>query len=134
MTFDNTNPNNYDGVRAAYAIGNVGREPEVKTFENGSSITEFSLAVGQGYKNKQTGEWVDKGTAWYTVSAPTSHAEEHWPTISKGDKVRVNDPVLEVREYPKKDGSTGLGLTLTWGDVIVVKAKNADGDGEWPED
>jgi NDP-sugar pyrophosphorylase family protein len=80
-----------------------------------------SVAVGQGYK--KDGQWVDTGTVWYTVQAATDYAEQHWPLIEKGDKIRVNDAKQEVRLYIKHDGSPGVDLRLSYGSLTVVERK-----------
>jgi single-stranded DNA-binding protein len=121
------NPNNYDGATVT-VVGRAGGEPQSK-FEG--KVVELSIAVGKGYK--KDGEWVDTGTDWYTLSATPQWAEENWPQVGKGDKVRVDGARLESREYTKRDGGAGLALNLRYGDLRVVEAKNSSAD-EWPED
>jgi single-strand DNA-binding protein len=125
------NPNNYPGATVT-VVGTAGGEPRRKDFQSGSSITELSIAVGKGYK--KDGEWVDTGTDWYTLSATSDYASDNWPQVGKGDKVRVDNARQEAREYTKADGTNGFSLILKYGDLRVIQAKNADGDGEWPED
>jgi single-strand DNA-binding protein len=122
------NPNNYPGATVTI-VGTAGSEPRVKL---DGKLLELSIAVGKGYK--KDGEWVDKGTDWYTLSASAEWAEQNWPTVGKGDKVRVDDARLETRDYTKQDGTEAKALDLRYGNLRVLQAKNADGDGEWPED
>lgn len=111
----NVNPNNYDGARA-FVVGRAGGEPKER-----NGFTELSVAVSQGYK--KDGEWVDIGTAWYTFSASSDYADQNWPEVGKGDKVRIDDAKLEVREYTKNDGSTGRDNRLTYGTLTVLESK-----------
>lgn len=114
------NPNNYDGATTTI-VGRAGDAPKVKNFEGGGSITELSIGVSQGYKKND--EWVDTGTTWYTLTAATSYAEDNWPDVGKGDKVRVDDGRQETREYKKADGSSGLQITLKFGTLTVIQSK-----------
>ena len=115
------NPKNYKGA-TTFIVGNAGGEPQRKDFAGGNSITELSVAVPQGYKNKSD-EWVDTGTTWYTVTAWADHAADHWPEVAKGDKVRVDNARQETHEFTRKDGTTGLQITLKFGELSVVERK-----------
>lgn len=114
------NPKNYPGANTTI-VGTAGGEPQRKDFQSGSSITELSVAVSQGYKKGD--EWVDTGTTWYTVTATADHAADHWPEVAKGDKVRVDNARQETHEFTRKDGSTGLQITLKFGELSVVERK-----------
>lgn len=116
------NENNYDGANVT-VVGRAGGPVTYKDFQSGSSIAELSIAVGKGYK--KDGEWVDTGTDWYTLSAAKDYAANNWPSVGKGDKVRVDDGRLEARSYEKRDGTEGIGLTIRFGTLTVVESKSA---------
>jgi single-stranded DNA-binding protein len=116
------NENNYKEATVT-VVGLAGGEWTVKEFNGGGSQAELSVAVGQGYKNKQTGEWVDKGTIWYRVTATPDYATQNWPEVGKGDTVRVDNAKLELRAYLKQDGTPEVGTTLTYADGITVLEK-----------
>lgn len=89
--------------------GNVGKDPETYTFQNGHSLTTFSVGVAQGYFDQQH-QWQDQGTMWITVEcSPT--AAQHLPWVRKGAKVIVTG-LLSQRFYTKKDGSQGSELRV----------------------
>jgi single-stranded DNA-binding protein len=113
-----TNPNNYEGATVT-VVGKAGGAPE-EVFDG--KTTRFSVAVNQGYK--KDGEWVDTGTVWYTVQGATDYAEQHWPDIEAGDKVRVDDAKLEVRLFSKNDGSPGVELRLSYAGIKVIERKS----------
>jgi len=48
-------------------IGRLGGDPEVRDFQNGGSVTTFSLATSESWKDKQTGERKER-TEWHRVS------------------------------------------------------------------
>lgn len=122
------NPNNYDGATVTI-VGRAGGEPQRKDFQSGSSIEELSVAVSQGYKKGD--EWVDTGTTWYTLTATADYASDHWPHVGKGDKVRVDNARQETREFTRRDGTTGLQITLKFGTLSVVSRKDS-GQAEAP--
>ena len=118
------NPKNYDGA-SIVIVGRAGGAVEVKDFDNGGSQAQLSIAVGKGYKNAKTEEWVDTGTDWYTLTATADYANQNWPQVGKGDKVRVDDARLEFKPFNKRDGEAGVEATLRYGTLVIVEAKSA---------
>lgn len=118
---NNINPGNYDGVNVT-VVGRAGGEVATKTFDGGGSQAELSIAVGQGYK--KNGEWVDTGTTWYRLVAAGDYAQDNWPAVGKGDKVRIDDGRLETREFQRKDGTTGQSFEIRFGTLTVVESKS----------
>ena len=47
-------------------VGNVGNDPEVKTFQNGNKVVNLSLATSERWKDKETGE-MKSNTEWHRV-------------------------------------------------------------------
>lgn len=76
-------------------IGNAGKEPDVKMFENGNKVAKFSMAINEGYKSKG-GEWVDK-TLWVNIVAWGGSATYAQKAIKKGVKVAVQGK-LSIRK------------------------------------
>lgn len=85
-------------------------------------VKEVSIAINEGYT--KDGEFVQTGTTWYTVSAAGDYADEI-AAIRKGDKLKVEGAKQEVREYKDKDDNPKLGITLRYGKITVLEAKNA---------
>lgn len=48
-------------------IGRLGADPEIKNFSGGMSVAKISVATNDGYKDQQTGEFVDQ-TEWHRVT------------------------------------------------------------------
>lgn len=116
------NPNNFEGANVTI-VGKAGGPATVRTFNNGGSQAELSVAVSKGYKDKNSGEWVDKGTDWYTLVGAESYATENWPEVGPGDKVRIDNARLESRPYLSKDGEPKTELKLQFGTVVVLERK-----------
>lgn len=121
------NPNNYDGA-SAVIVGRAGGPVEIKTFDKGPSQAQLSVAVSKGYKDKNTDKWVDTGTDWYTLIATEDYANNNWPDVQKGDKVRIEDARLELKGFVKKDNTAGVEATLRFGTLVVVESKASRAD------
>ena len=117
------NPNNYPGANAII-VGSAGGAVEIRDFPNGGQQAQLSIAVGKGYKDKDTGEWQDKGTDWYTLVAAPDYATKNWPEVGPGDTVRVDNARLEARPYTRNDGTPAVDLQLRFGTLVVVKKKD----------
>lgn len=84
-------------------IGNLGKDPEVKSFDNGGKLANFNVGVTErGYKTKD-GKDIPDHTEWFTCSVRQSGlvgvVEQY---LKKGNKVYVEGK-LRTREY-EKDG------------------------------
>lgn len=123
------NPKDIPGVNV-FIVGYAGGEPETKTFDGGGAVTELSVGVGTGYKNKKTDEWVETGTNWYKLTASPEWAEENWPVVEKGDKVRLDDGRLETKAYKTKDGEPKSDNIVRFGTLVVLEsASDRDSSG-----
>lgn len=79
-----------------YLIGNIGQDPEIKNTNNGKSISRFSIAINDGYKD-QAGQWVNK-TSWFNVMSFKDLSK-----LSKGDKIFIEGS-LNINEWQDKEG------------------------------
>ena len=89
-------------VNKVILIGNLGRDPEVRHFQAGAKIVNFSLATSETWKDKATGERRER-TEWHRVvifsEGLAGIAEQY---LRKGSKVYIEGS-LQTREY-EKDG------------------------------
>lgn len=108
-------------VNKVIIIGNLGRDPEVRTFGNGGKVCSLRIATSENWKDKDTGEKREK-TEWHSVSIFNDGlvriAEQY---LKKGSKVYI-EGALQTRKYQAQDGSDrystevvlqGFGGTLT---------------------
>ena len=91
-------------VNKVILIGNLGRDPEVRTMPSGDKIVTFSLATTESWRDKATGERKDK-TEWHNVTIFNENlgrvAEQY---CKKGSKVYLEGQ-LQTREYTDRDGN-----------------------------
>ena len=81
-------------------IGNIGKDVEVKTFENGGSLGRTSIAVTKRWK-KDDGSKGEK-TTWFNLTFPSHIVANAAKLVTKGRQILVTGE-LEIREY-EKDG------------------------------
>jgi len=89
-------------INKVILIGNLGRDPEVRSFPNGGRVANFSVATSENWKDKTSGERRER-TEWHRISitndALVGIAEKY---LKKGSKVYLEGQ-LETRKY-EKDG------------------------------
>jgi len=89
-------------VNKAILVGNVGKDPEVRHLEGGTSVARFTLATSDSYKNK-SGELV-KTTEWHNVVAWRQLADLAEKYIRKGAQLYVEGKITN-RQYDDRDGN-----------------------------
>jgi single-strand DNA-binding protein len=98
-------------------IGNVGKDPELRHTGSGVAVAEFSLATGERWKDKQTGE-VKERTEWHTIVAWDKLAENVNVYVAKGMRIYV-EGALRTEKY-EKDGQAHYRTKVQAKDVIFL--------------
>lgn len=84
-------------------LGNVGKDPEVKTFSNGGTVAQFTMATTKkGYKTKDGKEIPDR-TEWHNLVLQNGLAKVAEQYIKKGDKLYIEGE-LRTRSYDDNNG------------------------------
>jgi single-strand DNA-binding protein len=89
-------------VNKAIVVGNLGRDPEVRSLPSGQSVASFSIATTARFKSRN-GEPQER-TEWHRVVAFGRLADNCQRLLSKGRQVYVEGR-LTTRQYQPKDGS-----------------------------
>jgi len=90
-------------VNKVILIGNLGADPEVRTFQNGGKVCNLRIATSETWKDKNTGERKER-TEWHTVaimSDPLVRIAEQY--LRKGSKVYLEGQ-LETRKWQDQSG------------------------------
>ena len=89
---------------ASYAktiiVGNLGRDPETRHLASGDAVCNFSVAVTESWKDKNSGE-KKENTTWYRVNAFGKLAEICAQYIRKGSQVMIEGK-MQCREWEKE--------------------------------
>ena len=83
-------------------IGNMGRDPEIRTLQNGKQVASFSLAVKKSWKDKNTGEKKEK-TEWINCTSFNA-AKIIGDYTRKGSKIYIESE-FTLETYQDKDGN-----------------------------
>lgn len=110
-------------------IGNLTRDPELRTTSTGINVCTFTVAVNRRQRS-QTGEAQNEAD-FFRVTAWRQLGEICQKYLSKGRKVAVVGPV-SVRSYTANDGSTRFSLEVTADDVEFLSSRSDDAAGYAP--
>lgn len=97
------------GVNKVFLIGNLGKDPEIKQMQNGSTLANFSVATSESWKDKTTGE-MKEVTEWHRVTMFGRLADIAGQYLRKGSKVYIEGS-LTTRKW--QDKQTGQDRYMT---------------------
>lgn len=108
-------------------IGNVGKEPEFRSFDNDKSRkVTFNVAVDK-YDGKDQGGKAKYTSKWFTVEGWDRLAENAERNLQKGTNVMVVG-IMDYHEFEKKDGSRGTAWYISAERIITLsRAKSTEG-------
>ena len=112
-------------VNKAILVGNVGKDPEIRHLEGGTSVARFTLATSETYKNK-SGEIVTN-TEWHNIVAWRQLADLADKFIRKGRQIYVEGKITN-RQFDDKDGNKRY-ITEIVADNIRLLGKKEESEG-----
>ncbi len=129
-------------VNKVILVGNLGRDPESRTFANGGKVVNLRIATSESWKDRNSGERKEK-TEWHSVAIFNENlariAEQY---LRKGSKVYIEGQ-LQTRKWQDNSGqerySTEIVLqnfngTLTLLDKAGEGGARGGGGGGWSDD
>ncbi|HAI56153.1 MAG TPA: single-stranded DNA-binding protein [Acinetobacter nosocomialis] len=90
------------GVNKVILVGTLGRDPETKTFPNGGSLTQFSIATSEVWTDKTSGERKEQ-TEWHRIVLHNRLGEIAQQFLRKGSKVYIEGS-LRTRQWTDQNG------------------------------
>lgn len=113
-------------------IGNLTRDPEVRSTQSGSQIVSFSLACNERWKDKNSGEWRDKAEFINVVIFSEGIGKVAASYLKKGSKCYVEGK-LSTRKWTDKNGverySTEVVLQGFQAQLVMLDSKPAQSGG-----
>jgi single-strand DNA-binding protein len=88
------------GINKAIIVGNLGNDPEMRALPNGDQVCNITVATSESWKDKQTGQQVDK-TEWHRIVFFRRLAEISGEYLKKGSKVYVEGKI-QTRMWEKE--------------------------------
>ncbi|HAD96021.1 MAG TPA: single-stranded DNA-binding protein [Cryomorphaceae bacterium] len=105
-------------------IGNLGKDPEIKTFEGGNSLARFPLATSETYTNRQTNERVTQ-TEWHTVVLRRGLAEVAEKYLHKGDKIFIEGKI-KTRSWENDRGEKQYATEVHADNMTMLGGRRDD--------
>lgn len=110
-------------VNKCFLLGHVGKEPETRSFANGDSVTSFSLATSDSWKDKVSGE-LKSVTEWHSVACYRKLSEIASRIVKQGSKVFVEGR-LKTRSWDK-DGVKHYKTEIEATQLLVLDKKTGE--------
>jgi single-strand DNA-binding protein len=90
------------GINKVILVGNLGRDPEIKTFPDGGQLANIALATSESWKDRNTGEMKEK-TEWHRVVLKGKVAEIAGQYLTKGSQIYIEGK-LQTRKWQDSNG------------------------------
>jgi single-strand DNA-binding protein len=103
-------------------IGNLGQNPEVRTFDNGKAVARFSLATTDSYRDV-SGKKITE-TQWHNLVAWGNLAKLVEKYLIKGSEVAVEGK-LTHRAYDDKDGKKCFYTEVVMSEMVMLRGKSS---------
>lgn len=113
-------------------VGNLGGDPELRYLQSGQAVCNFSVAVSERWRDRQSGEQRER-TTWYRVAAWGPLGETCNQYLARGRQVMVTGNV-SARGYINNNGEAAASLNLNARDVRFLGNRGDSGDqqgGNW---
>lgn len=118
-------------VNKVFLIGNVGKEPEVRYYDNGGAVANFSLATTERGYTAANGTQIPDRTEWHNIVLWRGLAEIAEKYIHKGSKIYIEGKI-RTRSYDDQQGIKRY-VTEIWGDNLELLDRKPDsGQGNRP--
>ena len=118
------------GVNKVILIGTLGKDPETKTFSNGGSVTNFSIATSERWKDKNTGEMKEQ-TEWHSIVLNNKLGEIAQQYLRKGSKVYIEGS-LRTRKWQDQNGQDRYTTEIR-GDQMQMLGDKGDNQQSAPQ-
>jgi single-strand DNA-binding protein len=119
-------------VNKVILIGNLGKDPEIRTLQSGTKVANLSVATSENWNDKQTGERKER-TEWHRVVIFNERlADVAERFLRKGRKVYL-EGALETRKYTDQSGqekyTTEVVLRNFRGELTLLDSASGEGGG-----
>lgn len=111
--------NKMSGVNKVIIVGNLGQDPNTRVLENGNTVTNFSVATSERYKDAG-GEYKEQ-TEWHNVVIWGKTAEVADKYLKKGSKAYFEGK-LKTRSW-EKDGVTRYATEIVVNNMVMLSSK-----------
>lgn len=115
------------GVNKVFLLGNVGKDPEIRTTPNGMTVATFSLATADRAKDAQ-GNWADK-TEWHNLVAFQRTAEIIRDYVKKGSQIFIEGKIQTRSWDDKESGQKKYRTEILINELSLLSGGSGRGEG-----
>ena len=112
------------GVNKVILVGTLGKDPETKTFANGGSLTQFSIATSETWTDKNTGERKEQ-TEWHNIVLQNKLGEIAQQYLRKGSKVYIEGS-LNTRKWTDQNGQERYTTQIKGSQMQMLDSSNGN--------
>jgi len=116
------------GVNKVILIGNLGKDPEMKSFPNGDAYCNLTLATSESWTDKASGEKKER-TEWHNLVFTRKLAEIVGQYLKKGSKIYVEGS-LRTRKWQDKEGHDRYTTEIQVNDMQMLDGRGGAGGGD----
>lgn len=113
-------------INKVILLGNLGRDPEVRTLESGAKIATFSIATNENYKDKN-GEW-QKVTEWHNIKTWNKLADRAEQSLVKGTLIYLEGK-LTHRKYTDNNNVEKYITEVVPYSIRIINKPDVSGSG-----
>jgi single-strand DNA-binding protein len=106
------------GVNKVILLGNVGKDPEIRSTQGGMQVAKFTLATTEGVKD-QSGKWNDK-TEWHSLVAFGRTAEIIRDYVKKGSQIYIEGKLSTSSWDDKESGQKKYRTEILVNDLQLL--------------
>ncbi len=120
------------GINKVIIVGNLGQEPETRTFPDGGSVTNVSIATSESWKDKQTGQQQER-TEWHRVVFRNRLAEIAAQYLHKGSKVYIEGSLQTRKWQDKQTGQDRYSTEINAREMQMLDSRGDSAGGFAPQ-
>jgi len=113
------------GINKVILVGNLGQDPEVRYMPSGGAVTNVTIATSESWKDKQTGQPVDK-TEWHRIVFFNRLAEIAGEYLRKGSQVYVEGK-LQTRKWQDQSGADRYTTEIVANELQMLGGRQGQG-------
>lgn len=111
-------------VNKVILLGRVGKDPETRNLDNGNTVSNFTIATSESYKDKSSGERKET-TTWHNIVMWGKTAEIAQKYVHKGDQVYIEGKI-QTRTW-EKEGTTRYITEVVGNNLTLLGSKSDNG-------
>ncbi len=114
------------GVNKVIIVGTLGADPEVKQLASGNAVTNISVATNESWKDKNTGETIEK-TEWHRIVVFGRLAEICGQYLRKGSQVYFEGR-LQTRKWQDQNGQDRYSTEIVANEMQMLGGRSGISD------